>query len=501
MKVEADTAPLVLLGWRDGAIAIAFFVLFVLLMERSPHHWLWGDGTFLLNRFADGQGFWMHMAYLPAAELVQAAAPDLSPARALRLASTFGAALGLAFSYLIARRVGALALPAAAATALFGLAPAVWFFAIAVEVHGTQFGALSVGVWLTLMAPWRRFCLALPLAALGLMFAYVGHQSAPSLGPGWVLLVAFASARSGRRLSVARCLFLVGPVLLLGLLAADFATQELGQKAVLFGSKSDAVLFAKEHHNAPSFAWWRRDVLEPLGWSLFALLPIVWAVVRGKALRGLEGVSLAVLIGVPGALFAVWAVDNRGGYLAAALPFLIWASARARAGFGRAALPATLGLLVLLIPQALYGWRDVTEFSERFDLARHEQRAAAVRHALPNGGELISFDTDLQNLRQFVGNVREHTWLDQLLEQVRKQVPPEEAALILLADLQRRSDPTQPLLLDTSYRTYLDTPGLESFRTRLLAIEAELARHYTVTPLPPGPEPAPSWPLARLTPR
>ncbi len=481
---------------RDALCALILAVLALVLYWSSPRLWLWGDGDFLLARFAEGRSTWMHLAYLPTARVLEWLGLVEGPAPALRAAASLGAAVGLGFSFLLARRAGVGRSAAGFATAMIGLTPAVWFFAVQVEVHGTQFAAVALGAWLTAAAPWARFGPALGSAMVGLALVHFGHQSAPALGPGWVLLVAFAARRQGVILSAPRVLFAVGPALVVALVCADFAITLVGEPAVLFGSKERVATFAAEHHNLPSLAWWRADIVLPLGAAVLGVLLGIAALVRRGRAGALEAAALAALIGVPTAIFALWAVDNRGGYLAASAPFLIWLVGRSPDLWRRRSTGVLL-LVGLVLSQAMLGWRDLAGEADNFDRAKHERRAAAVAAALPHGGYLLSLDIDQQNVRQFAARVGEVFWVNAIERSRRRDEDPAATARRLVDEV-RTQRAGSALLLDVDYRQYLELPGFEPWGARARAIEIELGRHFRFEPVA-GPEGS-DWPLVRLVP-
>ncbi len=498
---------------RDGALAVAVGLLALLLYAWSPTPWLWlPDGPHALEHVARGEYLSYHFAYLPSAHILRAVFSIEQPADAARFASNVGAAIGLAFSYLLARHAGARRMPTALGVALIGCAPAVWFFAIQIEVHAVQFGAVALGAWLTMVAPWRSRARALLLAALGLGLAHCAHQSTPALGPGWVLLVGFAARRQGVPWRPQQLLFVVGPILLAGLFAANTAIAALGAPTLLFAEHATVTTLVNAFHSPASATWWERDIARPLGYALVGIALGFTMLVREASGRGpgrahaaaearWELGAIVVLLAVPTTLFAIWAVDNRGGYLAASTPFLVWLIARAggqqratklATGTHRSRIAVLAVLAIAVVAQVRWGWADIDRESRRYDRARHLDRAAAVVAQLPAGGVLISFDGDNQSLRQFTGAVEEKNWLGAVLYSLQVDESPDVLVGRLMRDLDQ-VPPDTAILLELSHRPLLARLANEPFGAGLVAIEAALAERFHIEPIEGSP-----LPLARL---
>src|SRR5262245_12190583 len=152
---------------------------------------------------------WLCNALLPRG-LLAAADDPLALAKSLSAAS---AGVGAAFSYLCCRVLGSKRWAGVAGTALFCVSPGLWFFGSAIEVHAQHFAVVAFCACATLVLPWQRPVLAMALAWSVFVVASLSHQTAPLLGPGWILLVQIARRRVAPAFSV-KALLAVGAALL-----------------------------------------------------------------------------------------------------------------------------------------------------------------------------------------------------------------------------------------------------------------------------------------------
>lgn len=423
--------------------------------------------------------------YLPAADLLRHVLPGAlladaaGPLWLARSLSILPAALGLAFTFACCRLLGATRAASTFATSLLAVSPALWFFGAAIEVHALHFLIVAFCACVTLVAPWQRPGLALAITAAAFVLPYLSHQSAPTLGPGWILLVQCARRRRGPPFRW-RTLFGIGVVLLVALVCGHMLVQWQRGRGV-------GLDFADTLHTV---GVWRRTfqpaVLNEALVAPFAVLVplLLMAAVRHDVdgwLRGAAGVTLLPLL----ACVAWWGIPERGGYLLgpaflmAALLAALWTALPRRA--------ATIGAAAAITAQALVGWHDVRDFDgEGFQLT---DRAARVQQAIGDHGFVLSCNDNAPPITIWLPAAKELNLGDVLAGGLDQP----------LAKLLAASRPLLQLLttnttfvLDRSYTRRRDAPP------RLLEfmadVEAQLSAQWQVAE-----RDDPSWPLWVLT--
>lgn len=426
-----------------------------------------------------------HALWIPACRALDAIVSSDDPVAVPRILSSLSAALAVGLTYPLCLRLGAARGASAFATTLLGLTPAVWFFATTVEVHALHMGAVALAAVVTFSAPWRRPALALAISAAVFPLLVLSHRSAVLLGPGWVLLVGAAAAAQGVRLSLARVLLVVGPVLL-----AVMALTLCWSNWLAFGEftlRSERELgFVGQVHASRAFGG-----LVTTGWllPLLALVPLaVVGAVRGGHLRYALPAQVLLLL-PPLAFFLWWGVDEKGGYFLGTAPFLAALAARGVHGLGRAhaGLWRVAGLLVLA-GTLVESRHFVRAFDDGFDPA---DRVAAVREAFgAEAGTVVSVQVAAPSIAIWIPGTHEI----QLLEQVREPGAEPEALT------QRGLVALEPYLgrvavaLDLSNPQPYDRPGLAAVTQPFLdALERGLEERFATHRVTRG-----SWTLLVL---
>ncbi|MCC7396468.1 MAG: hypothetical protein IT455_05320 [Planctomycetes bacterium] len=430
-------------------------------------------------------GAYHNTLYLPAAGLLRHLLPDrlladtIGPLWLARSLSILPAALGLAFTFACCRLLGATRAASTFATTLLAVSPAMWFFGAAIEVHALHFLIVAFCAWVTLVAPWQRPGLALAITAAAFVLPYLSHQSAPTLGPGWILLVQCARRRRGPPFAW-RTLLGIGVVLLLALGFGHMLVQ--WQRGRGFSLDLGDTLH--------TVGVWRRTfhpaVLNDALLAPFAVLVplLVMAALRRDIdgwLRGAAGLTLLPLL----ACVAWWGIPEHGGYLLgpaflmAALLAALWTTLPRRA--------ATIGAAAAIAAQALAGWHDVREFDgEGFQLT---DRVARVQQAIGERGFVLSCNDNAPPITIWLPAVQELNLGDLLaggLDQpVATLLAGSRTVLQLLA-----ANPT--FVLDRSYTQRGDAP--QRLHEFMAGFEALLREQWQVEV-----RDDPSWPLWVLT--
>ena len=282
----------------------------------------------------------MHVAYLPSLALVQALLPGFGLLVAAKLFSAFCGALGIAAVYLLGRSLGQSRLVACVAATLAGLTPALWFYSTTVEVHTLQFALVGLGALVVLHSPWHRPSVAISLSGLMLVAAYGAHETSALLGPGWIVLCAFAARRKGAPLSTRQLWSQVAPTLtLLGVAASLVLNYYLANES---GRMSIETSMFWDYFGAATiqgYLW--GGVLVPL--ALLAPLAVV-GLVRSELRR-----PLALFVLVPFAVLCLWRVSERGAYLLGFLPFLAVLGAQGIESIRLRSRPASRNLLLVVL--------------------------------------------------------------------------------------------------------------------------------------------------------
>lgn len=412
---------------------------------------------------------WLCAALLPRG-LLAAADDPLAVAKSLSAAS---AGLGALSSYLCCRLLGCRRWAGVAGTALFCVSPGLWFFGSAIEVHTQHFAVVACCALVTLVLPWRRPVLATVLVTAVFLLACLSHQTAPLLGPGWILLVQIARRRVAPAFSV-KALVAVGAALL----AAVALGHMLVQWRRGFGFALDPFGIAATidvWHQGFSLGLVWTEVL----WPLLLCVPVAFVACGSRAidpwLRACGALTLSALIA--GVLW--WGVMENGGYLLgagcvlAALAASLWSVLPRRA--------AVVTAVLAVGAQFLTGWNYVRDFDAGgFQV---EDRVRQVRAHLGTKGVLLSCNDNAPNITIWLPAVKEHTLIPTLIDE-----GPMEAWFATIYPWLLAFVDTGPLALDASYRLRLDFP--ERLKSRLSLVEAALRRDCRVTEFDD-----PSWPL------
>ena len=475
---------------RDLAIALLLCLLCAALYSTTRLGRIYGnDGAMFADWFVwpeRAQPSYHNVLYLPAARWLKAVlpagllAPADDPLAALEVLSRMCGAVGVALTYLCCRRLGAGPWASVAGTGLLAVSPVLWFFSSAIELHTLHFLVVTACAWTTLVAPWRRPVLATALTASVLWLTYLTHQSAPILGPGWVLLVQCARARSAApfRLST---LFLIGVALLSSLTLGHLIENWLRGQG--FALKPDFVVTTVSgwrHAFTPSIVW------EAFLGPLFLLVP---ATIAALCVRRVDHwqrwCGAAFLVPAVGCVLW-WGIAENGGYLLGQS----WVMAVLVAGL-LSRLPrrvAVAGALVLLAIQAWAGFRFVRAFDrEGFQIA---ERVARVREHLGDKGLLLSSNDNTPDVQIYLPGVEEFN--------ARWTLVPVETPLPVwfsfFYEILKSKTGGGRFLFDVSYQLRDDLPPRMSESASML--EEALRRDYRVTELAHA-----SWPMWLVEPR
>lgn len=469
----------------DVAIAALLALAATWLYSRTLLGRIYGnDGAMLADWTAfPERAYWQYhnTLYLPIARAIDAVLPrgwitaPGDPLAVAKATSVLCGALALACVYACCRRLGAPRAASAFGTALLAVSPVLWFFAAAIEVHTQHLLVVSTCAFGTLLLPWRSPVPAVALAALLFVLPCLSHQSAPVLGPGWILLCQCARRRTGPPFSWP-ALFGIGLALLAAVVVGHVLVQHVrGLGAgVDFGGLAETV------------AGWRRAFVLDVVWEallapLGLLLPLLLAAWCAGIDRWWRAAAMALLVPLGGCVLW-WGVAERGGYLLgpafaiAASVAALWARLPRRPALALAALA--------LVAQGTYGFVDVRGFdAEGFQL---EQRIARLREHLGPTGLVVSANDNAPNAQAWLPGVQEINLFPTLAKPVDAEVW--LAALRPLRDALLGAD---RVVVDVSWRRRTDLPA--HVVVALDRFTAVLADEHRVTELDD-----PSWPLLRL---
>jgi hypothetical protein len=344
---------------------------------------------------------------------------------------------------------------------------------------------VALAAWITLALPWSRTWLALPLTAALMPLLFFTHQSGAFFGPGWMLLVAYASARKGKRLSAPFVVFVVGGVLLAALLCCHLWVNRLRLGVWTLSNELNEAQIAI--HPNPHFS--RRMFLEGWLFPLFLLVPAALLGVVALRRRALAAWTLALLLAPSTLFFLWWGLPERGGYITGVAPFYAVAAALA---LRVPRLPGRAGAIALLALQTAAGYGQVRQWDRGWDPA---ERAPAVRAALPRGGELISFLELTPVVEAYLGDVNERLGAVLMSEYHIKAEggPAGFAEVVMKPGLDYALRVGLDVVVDTSYRRLYDLPVVRPRRPYLEAFERLVRERYRVTEIP-----HPYWSLMRI---
>jgi hypothetical protein len=375
--------------------------------------------------------------------------------------------------------VGAARLPSIAAIVLLAITPVTWFFAAAIEVHGLHFLIVTAAALVTLAAPWHRPVLATLLTATAFVPTYMSHQSAPTLGPGWILLVQLARRRRNPPFPLWQ-LFWIGVALLTALLVGHILVQ--WRRGLGFIVDLGEV--------GGSIHQWRREfvssiVLEALLLPLALLLPVAalaWCQRRVDPwLRGASALIYVPLIGC----VLWWGIAEQGGYLLGpalllAAPIAAWWTALPRRWF--------LTFVAVVLPLQVWAGHTFVRGvdAEGFQLA---DRVAIVRQHLPPGTVLLACNDNAPSIAAWLPQVTEVN----LFPTLANKLPAEQwvtGAAAAAAALAANGG----LLLDRSYRLRRDFD--DRLQQAIDGFDAAIRQNFAITELD-----HPSWPMWIVRPR
>ncbi|HEX6812530.1 MAG TPA: hypothetical protein VF384_12970 [Planctomycetota bacterium] len=467
----------------DCAIALLLAVAVTALNSATSFGRVFGgDGKILSEWTANlehANWNYHNTLYLPAAQLCAAvlprgllAAAD-DPLALGKSLSALAAGIGAAFSYLCCRLLGAKPWPGVAGTALVVLSPGVWGFGSLIEVHTQHFGTVAICAFVTLLLPWRRPVLATALATAVFVIPCMSHQTAPLLGPGWILLVQCARRRVGPPFSWT-ALLAVGTALLVAVVLGHVLVQwRRGQGLGMAPGELAGTVMIWYQGFRPFLLW--TEVLCPL----FMCAPVAIVACCWRAidpwLRACAALTMLSLIA--GILW--WGIVEAGGYLLggmfvlAALAASLWSVLRHRIAVATAVL--AIGA------QAAFSWSCLSAWKAGGYLV--EDRAARVRAHLGTSGVLLSCSDHAPSVGIWLPGVHEYSLIPSLM----LGGPPDDWFSAVHATALGFVN-AGPLALEASYRYRTDFP--DRVRNCMSRLEAALRRDCRVTEFDD-----PSWPL------
>ena len=330
---------------------------------------------------------------------------------------------------------------------------------------------------------WRqRPAVALPVAWALFVLPYLSHQSAPTLGPAWILLIQSARRRVAPAFSWA-ALFGIGTALLAALGLGHLLVQ--WQRGLGFAFGVGGV--------ADTVVAWRREltptvVVEAVVAPLALWLPLVaWALLR----RSVDGWLRASVLACYGPLTASvlwWGVAERGGYLLgpAFLLAMLLAAAWPPANERRRGQWRLVMLLVGLA-QAALAWPFVRGFDQAgAPLAARAERVASV---LGERGLVLSCNDNAPTIALWLPQVQETPLLPTLAN-----AAPLDVWIAGLEPLLHGFVASGPVVLDVSYQLRSDLP--DRVREATQRLEQRLRERFSVTE-----HAFADWPLWRIAPK
>lgn len=473
----------------DVGIAVLLAALATWLYAATSLHCIYGnDGAMLGDWTALPERAYRqyhNTLYLPCADLLRSVLPTGGVVAAddpLWLAKSLSAiagGLGLACCYGACRALGSARGNSVFAVVLLAVTPGLWFFGAAIEVHTQHFAVVAATALLTLWLPWRRPWLALPLACALFVLPYLSHQSAPTLGPAWLLLLQSARRRVAPAFSWAALLG-IGMALLAALGLGHLLVQ--WQRGLGFAFGVGGV--------ADTVVAWRREltptvVVEAVVAPLALWLPTAaWALAR----RGVDGWLRASVLACYAPLTASvlwWGVAERGGYLLgpACLLAMLLAAALPAAN-ERRATTWRLAMLLVVLAQAALAWPFVRGFDQAgAPLAARAERIASV---LGERGLVLSCNDNAPTIVLWLPQVQETPLLPTLANDA-----PLDVWIAGLEPLLHGFVASGPVVLDVSYRLRSDLP--ERVRDATMRLEQRLRERFAVSE-----HAFADWPLWRI---
>lgn len=490
----------------DLGLAAGLFLAAAVLYCATRQEWLWNDGFGLVSRLAwNPEADWPHPGYLPTVRTLAWFRPSNWPYAPLLAASWLPGAVLAAGLFLLARtrleRGHALLLGGALV-----LSPLMWFFATTIEVHALHGAAVTGGLCLLYVLPWRRPRLALSLAVLCFVPAAATHLMASLLIPGWLALCHWLARSHGRVLRSAHLGGLLLALFALELLVlwnsdADWwrasATRSGTQVEALAPLQALSGIWAQIQRDAQPLrlAWLKEYLLSPLGWIYG---PLLWLLVLAGVARGFTrgdaGAStrpwlwfvLPLLLAT-----AVWGVPNRGGYLMGVLPGLSVLAAQGYSDLSLRArwLPALAPLLLLSV--AWPAQREVLAWRETYAQEDRRERARSASEALGGRGLLVSLDPRRQPIGFDQPGILEFQAAEQFIQGLQAGQTPALLAERISSEVERlHTTGLSPVAIDARWLTRAAGPELEPY---VRAFSEALNERFDLRTIP-----SPTWPLLRI---
>lgn len=474
----------------DVGIAVLLGALATWLYAATSLHCIYGnDGAMLGDWTALPERAYRqyhNTLYLPCADLLRCVLPKGGVVAAddpLWLAKSLSAiagGLGLACCYGACRALGSARGRSVFAVVLLAVTPGLWFFGAAIEVHTQHFAVVAATALLTLWLPWQRPWLALPLACVLFVLPYLSHQSAPTLGPAWILLLQSARRRVAPAFSWA-ALFGLGMALLAALGLGHLLVQ--WQRGLGFAFGVGGV--------ADTVVAWRRAltpavVVEAVVAPLALWLPLTaWALRQRRADGWLRASVLACYAPLTASVLW-WGVAERGGYLLGpAFLLAMLLAAALPAANERRATTWRLAMLLVVLVQAALAWSFVRGFDQAGALLA--ARAERVASVLGERGLVLSCNDNAPTIALWLPQVQETPLLPTLANDA-----PLDVWIAGLEPLLQGFVASGPVVLDVSYRLRSDLP--DRVRDATMRLEQRLRERFAVSE-----HAFADWPLWRLT--
>ncbi len=449
--------------------ALALAAVFTTAYRLAFQDRMLGDGAGLATFFARGDSYAHHFLYLPACRFVAVFTPGDDPIGPAKLLSALAAGVGIGLTYLAARAFGAARFGALTATLLLALAPGLVFFGTTVEVHALHFLAVSLAAWAMLGLPWRRPAVALPLAGALAGVCFWGHQLSVLLGPGWVYVAQLARSRRAEPFATRTLLLVVGPVLLLGILASSALANYLRAGSLLPSASEElGILTAFQRPPEAMMFFWD-------GWllPLALLLPLAgFAFAMGEMERRAQR-ALFVLILLPTAFLFWWGVSERGGYVLGHAPFLVALCALA---FREVTKRAVALAATMLVVQGAASWWFVTDWDRGWKV---EERVELVREHLGEEGLFVAAVDNAPSIEIYLPGVREVSLWDTVGRAYTEEMSPREFVDWYLPQVRTLLATTGGALVELGFEGQEDrsivAARLEYYRPLVAALREEYA--------------------------
>jgi hypothetical protein len=342
--------------WLPVAMAIVGFAIGWL----SRHRGVFNDGIFFVQWLSDWplqpgeQHVWIypHLLYLPLARAAHAAFGlfcDLRIDDSLRLFSALCTAAG---GYFLPRLLLALTGPAAATLLSFAalLAPSVWFYSGATEIHSLHFAAAVFALAMAVQPPGRGNYIKFHL---GTFLVAATHLTGVLLFPALLILRERADGAGGRTDGRRLCRRAAAMVAVV----AATAVAALGLHA-LFPAASVLIQYFRDIHPGEQ-GWFETLWIEAFLRSGALLFAAVFAAVVVSRTHPPIAVAAAITMILYGAFIGGTRVENAGGYNVGAIP--LWVAVLACAGARLSTARFAIVCLALVIAQTAMGFRIVSD--------------------------------------------------------------------------------------------------------------------------------------------